>query len=308
MTLKTAWPAPAGVLASSVDARGALAALVVDTAAGVPRAGVLPPAIVLATARASMAVVLGKFNAVLVRNGLPTYIENDGNINVALPAAPGANFRYDVVYIKQNESESPFSDGNNTPTAAVVSGAPAADPSLAAVVALVPAGGLPIAAVLVPSTATTTQSTGVQITQIFPYTAAAGGTVWQRSAAERDASTWPEGSQVYLLDTKQLTTLNGTTWGGDIPFRMAAGTRTVNTASQSFTLAQAFPTGRFTQAPVVTATIATGAGEAANASVRVTGVTATGFTFVVSGLAAGGLNGLLLAWQAIQMTPTNGAG
>lgn len=185
MALIKSFPAPTGQPISSVDSRKDLAGLVVRSTAGVPRAGILPRHTnALVTARASMGVDVAAFEAVLVRNNLPAFAANDGTTVVPIGAAPTANSRYDIVYAKQNESEAPFSDANNNPVLGYVSGAAAPSPNLAAAIALVPAGGLPLAAVLVPSGAETTQAGGVQITQLFTYSALTGGAIWVRSKTE----------------------------------------------------------------------------------------------------------------------------
>lgn len=192
------FPAPTGQPISSVDSRKDLAGLVVRSAAGVPRAGILPRHTnALVTARASMGVDVAAFEAVLVRNNLPAFAANDGTTVVPIGAAPAANSRYDIVYAKQNESEAPFSDANNDPILGFVSGGAAASPSLAAALALVPAGGLPLAAVLIPADAKTTQSAGVQISQVFPYTALSGGVILARTVSELPSE--PMGADVRCI-------------------------------------------------------------------------------------------------------------
>lgn len=194
MTVNTAFPSPTGVALSTGSARADLAGLVIRDASGVVRAGVLPrhtnP---LVTARASMGVDVAAFEAVLNRSGA-LFITNDGTVTVTLPAAPSSNSRIDVVYVKQDESA--YADADNTALLGVVSGTAAASPTAPAV----PAGALALAQVLVPSTATTSQSSGVVITPVHPYTALTGGTVLFRSATERDASNLAKGARGYLID------------------------------------------------------------------------------------------------------------
>lgn len=214
MTLKTQFPAPTGKALSSPDNRADLAGLVVRTTAGVPRAGILPrTTAALGTARASMGVDVASFEAVLVRNGLPALIANDGTVTVSIGAAPGANSQYNIVYVKQNESASPFSDGNDNEIFGYVVGTAAPIPDLAAAIALVPAGGLPLLSVLVPSTATTTQSAGVVITPIHPYTALTGGAIWVRTTSELTALTgFAPDQRALALDTGITHRYDGTAW------------------------------------------------------------------------------------------------
>jgi len=219
MVLKLAFPAPTGVPLSSLDNRADLAGLVLRTIAGVPRAGILPRhTTVLATARASMGIDVASFEAVLVRNGLPSFIQNDGTVTVPIGSPPVANARYDVVYAKQNEMASPFSDANNNPILDFVSGPASASPSESGALALVPAGGLPIATVYIPSTATTTQSAGVVVKQVFPYTALTGGTLWVRLTAELTALTG------FALATLAWSLESGLTyrWDGSAWVRVAS--------------------------------------------------------------------------------------
>jgi hypothetical protein len=166
----------------------------------------------LVTSRATLGVDVAAFEAALVRGNGPLFIQNDGTVTVPVGAAPASNSRYDVVYVKQNESVAPYADANNSPVFGFVSGTAAASPSLSAALALVPAGGLPLAAVLIPSTATTTQSAGVVITQQFPYTAAAGGTILFRNAADRDAFAGGEGQHGWLIDEDRPYFYSGSAW------------------------------------------------------------------------------------------------
>ncbi|MFP7833139.1 hypothetical protein [Marisediminicola sp. LYQ134] len=203
MALKLSFPAPTGVGISSADSRAALSGLFARDVDGVPRAGLFPPAGAIVTARASMGVNVASFDALLVRAGLPAAFTNDGTIVVPIGAAPGANFRYHIVYVKQNETQSPFTDTNDEPVCTFVAGAASATPNLAAAIALVPAGGLPLAAVLLPAGALTTQSAGVTITPLFQYAAMQGSPVHFRTRAEMDA--WEDAApsqRAYVIDTQ----------------------------------------------------------------------------------------------------------
>jgi hypothetical protein len=215
MALIESFPGPSGVV-DTVELRKDLAGLIVRTTTGVARAGVFPRHTnALVTARASMGVDVAAFEAALVRGGGPLFIANDGTVTVPIGAAPASNSRYDVVYVKQNESVSPFADANNTPIFGFVSGAAAASPSLSAAVALVPAGALALASVLVPSTATTTQSSGVVITQQYQYTCGSGGTLLFRNTTERDMFDAGDGQKARLLDSATDWTRTGGAWVQD---------------------------------------------------------------------------------------------
>lgn len=208
MTVNPAFPSPTGVALSTAAARANLAALVARDASGVVRAGVVPrhtnP---LVTARASLGVDVAAFEAILNRAGA-LFISNDGTVTVALPAAPSSNSRIDVVHVKQDESVVPYSDADNTALLGVVSGTAAASPTAPTV----PAGALALAQVLVPSTATTTQSSGVVITPVHPYTGTAGGPVLVRNAAELAAWAPAPGNLAYQIDAAMALVRVGTEW------------------------------------------------------------------------------------------------
>lgn len=208
MVVHLSFPAPTGAPLSSTDTREGIAGLTVRDLAGNVRAGILPnTTAALVTARASMGVDVAGFGAVLNRSGA-LLIANDGAVTVPLGAAPSSNSRIDVVYVKQNESAAPFSDADNTPVLGVTAGTASVTPTAPNV----PAGALPLAQVLIPSTASTTQSAGVVITQVYPYTAANGGTVLVRNQAERDAQSWPDGTRVWRIDTNAVEVRSSGSW------------------------------------------------------------------------------------------------
>ena len=104
----------------------------------------------------SMSVTVRPFNAVLNRYGA-LLIQNDGNVTVPLDAAPSANSRIDVVFVKQSETRPPMSDGSDVPKFFVAKGVAAATP----VAPSVPAGGLALAQVLLPAGVSNTAASGV---------------------------------------------------------------------------------------------------------------------------------------------------
>lgn len=182
--------------ASFLDARRDMSGLFVcDKTTMLPIAGILDRSQDnLVTGRGdSMSVTVHPFNAVLNRYGA-LLIQNDGNVNVPLAAAPSANSRIDVVYVKQNETRSPMSDSSNVPAFGVVEGVAAAVP----VAPAVPAGALALAQVLLPAGVSNTAATGVVITQTYIGAAMKGDmlTVW--TSDQRDAMTEvPEGTLLH---------------------------------------------------------------------------------------------------------------
>jgi len=166
---------------------------------GTARLGVLPAHTnPLVTGRASMGYDIGAFNAVTARTAAGVEeIANDGTVTATTTAAPGSNSRIDVIWVRAQFGSPVSSDGSNDVVFGVTQGTPAASPSKPAI----PAGALELATATVPSTATTTQSSGVVITQTYQYTAAAGGTVLMRNRVELEAWSAPAGATARTLDT-----------------------------------------------------------------------------------------------------------
>ena len=171
--------------ASFMDARRDMSGLFVcDKTTMLPVAGILDRSQdILVTGNGnSMSVTVHPFNAVLNRYGA-LLIQNDGDVKVPIAAAPSANSRIDVVYVKQYETRSPMSDDSDAPVFGVVRGVAAATP----VAPGVPAGGLALAQVLLPAGVSNTAAAGVVITQTYVGAAVKGDmlTVW--TSSQRDA-------------------------------------------------------------------------------------------------------------------------
>lgn len=141
----------------------------------------------------SMSVTVHAFNAVLNRYGA-LLVQNDGDVKVALSAAPSANSRIDVVYVKQNETRSPMSDSSDFAMFGVVRGVAAATP----VAPAVPDGALALAQVLLPAGVSNTAAGGVVITQTYIGAAMKGDMLRVQNSAQRDAlTTVPEGTLLH---------------------------------------------------------------------------------------------------------------
>ncbi len=182
--------------ASFLDARRDMSGLFVcDRNTMMPIAGILDRSQDnLVTGRGdSMSVTVHPFNAVLNRYGA-LLIQNDGNVNVPLAAAPSANSRIDVVYVKQNETRSPMSDGSNVPTFGVAKGTAAAVPAAPAI----PDGALALAQVRLPAGVSNTSANGVAITQTYVGAAMKGDRLRVQTSAQRDILTGvPEGTLLH---------------------------------------------------------------------------------------------------------------
>ena len=182
--------------ASFLDARRDMSGLFVcDKTTMMPIAGILDRSqdnLVVGRGD-SMSVTVHPFNAVLNRYGA-LLIQNDGDVKVPLSAAPSANSRIDVVYVKQNETRSPMSDGSDVPEFGVVNGVAAATP----VAPGVPDGALALAQVLLPAGVSNTAAAGVVITQTYIGAAMKGDMLRVQTSAQRDAlTTVPEGTLLY---------------------------------------------------------------------------------------------------------------
>lgn len=212
MTLRNSLFAVSGK-ASFLDARRDMSGLFVcDNTTMLPIPGILDRSqdnLVTGNSN-SMSVTVHPFNAVLNRYGA-LLVQNDGNVNVPLPAAPSANSRIDVVYMKQNETRSPMSDSSDDPTFGVVKGVAAATP----VAPAVPAGALALAQILLPSGVSNTAAGGVAITQSYIGAALKGDKLLVQTSAQRDALTYvPEGTVLHNVADGCDYVRKGNKWRG----------------------------------------------------------------------------------------------
>lgn len=182
--------------ASFLDARRDMSGLFVcDKTTMLPIAGILDRSqdnLVTGNSN-SMSVTVHPFNAVLNRYGA-LLIQNDGDVKVPLNAAPSANSRIDVVYVKQHETRPPMSDDSDFPVFGVMRGVAAATP----VAPNVPDGALALAQVLLPAGVSNTAAAGVVITQTYVGAALKGDMLRVQTSVQRDAlTTVPEGTLLH---------------------------------------------------------------------------------------------------------------
>lgn len=212
MTLRNSLFAVSGK-ASFLDARRDMSGLFVcDKTTMMPIAGILDRSQDnLVTGNSdSMRVTVHPFNAVLNRHGA-LLIQNDGNVNVPLKAAPSANSRIDVVYVKQNETRSPMSDSSDVPAFGVVEGTASTVP----VAPDVPAGALALAQVLLPAGVSNTATGGVVITQTYIGAAMKGDMLRVQTSAQRDAMTMvPDGTLLHNVADNCDYVRKGDKWRG----------------------------------------------------------------------------------------------
>ncbi len=207
MTLGNGFPGHSA-LATFADVRRDLEGAVVRNAAGVMRAGIFPAHFdPLVTGRADMKVNIADFRAVLNRGGA-IFLANVGvDATVQLDAAPAANRRIDLIYVTQRSTT--LGDAASTPIFGVVKGTASASPVVPALPPAV-ADALPLATVEIPAGATTTNSAGVVRTQVYPYTAMAGGTVVVRNSVELAAWTPADGARAFnIADNSEYVRQSG---------------------------------------------------------------------------------------------------
>lgn len=150
-------------------------------ATGGARSGVVGYVPTIVTATSAMRVAIARADFLIARSPSDGAVgfANDGSVNLDLPgAAPSSNSRIVAVWVKHNDADQ--ADANSLPTFGFTLGD--ADPTPA--VPAIPTGALLLATVLVPSTATATNSAGVVVSNVYPMTTTRGGMVPYRNSAE----------------------------------------------------------------------------------------------------------------------------
>lgn len=215
---------PAGTTA--LDTRKADAALLVpdNSATQAPRTGVLTenPSIVTTDAStAPMRVAVAKAGFATSRgvaDGVNKWT-NDGSVFVTV-TKPVSNSHIVVIYAKAYDAFA--GDANSLPVIETVTGAAAGSPVKPAL----PTGAEELATLLVPSTATSTQSAGVVLTNTYKMTAMRGGVVPFRTKTDLDLwNTAAELQLAFVIASKRLAQFIGGAWqasGGITPFADAA--------------------------------------------------------------------------------------
>lgn len=221
---------------TALDGRTMLQALVVKNNNDVTRTGLLYGAVNPVASTSSMSVTISDQSVfVLARGGGDgaNIIQNVGAATVALAAAPSSNSRYDVIYVKHNDTEK--GDANSLPVFDKVTGTAAASPTVPAV----PAGAMQLATVLVPAGVTATNASGVVITNTVLGTALYGSPIRYRTIAEMraDAPNVIDGTQAYIKGAG-LYWLRGGVWTRDDAqtFGMLTGSGALVTGTANITV------------------------------------------------------------------------
>lgn len=228
----------AGVGTTTLEHRLQLAGLYAENAPGVPRSGVLDQATaVLVVPRAdSMAWDVVSFASVIGRTAeegvyTPTVT---GSQTVTTTAAPATDSRWDLVYVKQNDTAK--GDADNEAVLGVVQGTAQASPSKPT--GLLPAGAMVLVESRIFASTTALQGGSNTTAQVWRHTAARGAPVPVRNEAERAEITTPAvGQQVKRLDQNgRVETWNGTAWwyiGQTWSFSRGAGTDSTFTGANT---------------------------------------------------------------------------
>jgi len=121
-------------------------------------------------------------------------VANNGAATVNIADAPNANSRYDLVWMRHNDST--VGDADSNPVFGVTTGTAAASPT----VPTAPSGALALATVLVPAGVTTTSASGVTITNVYPFAAVSGSPIRYRSVSDlrADAANVIDGALGYV--------------------------------------------------------------------------------------------------------------
>lgn len=175
------------------------------------RSGVLRPlASTLVAGMPNMNYSIGPGTFVITRandDGCYRFTSN-GSVTVPAAAAPVANSRIDVIWVRQNDQTK--GDPNNLAVAGVTAGTPAASPAAPAI----PEGAMELARATITSTTTATNT--ASITQTWRYAALKGSPIILRNFNERGEITVPQvGQRVQRLDIANgqlIQAWDGTGW------------------------------------------------------------------------------------------------
>lgn len=209
--------APTKVGTTPLESRLALAALVAEYAPGQPRTGVMTQSIdnpaIIGASSSSMVYTVQPCEVVIARAaGDGVYIITvSGTTNLATDPAPATGSRWDMIYIKQNDTDK--GDANNQPVLDVVKGTAATSPTKPAI----PSGAMLLAEARIYSGTTAASGGSNTLTPLFQWTATRGAPIPVRSLGERQAILPQIGQSVVRLDCEgwiQTYTNSGNTVSG----------------------------------------------------------------------------------------------
>lgn len=182
-----------------LDARLVDMAKVVSNLDGSPRPGVLGvlngPLLAPSSSAMSVAVAAAPFVTTKGKADGVAIFTNDGTVNVTIAAAPVANSRIDVIWVKHNDDTT--GDTDSKPVFGVTAGAAAAFPTKPAI----PTGALELGTLRVYAGTTAANGAPNTLTHTYQMTAMQGGIVTFRTKADLDLWINPtDGQLAFVLD------------------------------------------------------------------------------------------------------------
>ena len=207
------------------------------------------------------------------------------NTSVALPARSASFSRNDLVVLRVYDAGVDVS-GRWEATLEVVAGTPSASP----VDPSAPTGALVLYRAIVPPSGTVT------MVDLRVWSAALGGVLPCLSSSRPSGAGLRVGQHVYETNTGIVRVWTGTEWRNTLPRIPAIAAGQTNTSGAI--TAVTFPSGRFANPPIVTATLASGAGAFTWNAVRVLNVTAAGFSIYVN--LSSDNSGAPIMWTAVE--------
>lgn len=196
-----------------LDQRLADMALISANTDGFPRSGVVGGAnasIVTVKPTMSVDIATAEFATSKSKSDGVFIFTNDGTVSVPVSAAPTANSRYTIVWVKHNDDTT--GDANALPIFGTTDGAAAASP----VEPSTPSGALRLAVLRIYAGTTSTDQSPNAIVNNYRMTSARGGVVSVRTTSDRDSWTAPpEGQRVYVMQTYAFYTFVNGVWVHD---------------------------------------------------------------------------------------------
>lgn len=298
----TLWPANAAPAYSGRMLRQSLSPMVAGATSTRPlggRSGVRPGTSKTTVTATSTTWTCGAFAGIADAESSaiagPYWFAFDAVATGAITPA-GATARTDTIWVRVDDPAE--SDGSSVPV--VVRGYTAGPTAP-------PARSFTIARINVPATGGGSPT----VTWVAPYAAAAGASVPFDVLSDLLAWAAQSGQRAHLAEGEGYRR-DGSVWQISEPFGIAGGIESVVfPAASSVIINVTFPTGRFSQPPIVNATMQTSPGTVRKVIIQVAGVTTTGCQIIATtgdGSVVGGSPTIQIGWTATQMTDANTEG
>ncbi len=234
MVIRNSFPTGSPTGLPVLDTRNLVAGLAFQASDG-PRTGVLPSPGVLGgvvTGTGQMMYNVASFQAITSSAvGGAELVANDGTVAVATTAAPAANARIDLIFVRARFAAA--GAASDVPEIGVVQGAVA--PIASVQPPATPAGAVVLATARVSAGATSTLSSSVVISSAPRLTTLQGGILTARNAAELVDGSATNGALAVTLDDGALWSYRGTRWRRSASVPITAKCLWTNATSQSNT-------------------------------------------------------------------------